>query len=356
MNRLLCGVVALLFPISADAADLPVKAAVPPLGNWAGLYVGAQVGGLSANTDFSDPFGGPIFGDKVGAPGFLGGGLIGYNWQAPQSPWVFGVEADVSGMDSEATNTCFGVSADAVNTTCRVRPEAAGTFSGRVGYAAGPAGHTLLYAKGGAAWAFEKIDLATNNSTAGRGGLPPIAFAATSNMFWGWTVGAGIEQALSAAWSLKFEYDYLGLNGRVANLGNLTVTPQEVITGATPAGSSSFTQGIQEAKLGVVYRWGANPWSSWESPHRVSAFPVKAAAPQIAWLPGWDVELGGRYFGGGGRFRTNSGQFVAGGAAFPSSISRLTYDDMQTSSGEFFGRIRHPLECVRQRVCRWRHI
>jgi opacity protein-like surface antigen/outer membrane protease len=343
MKRFLFGSAALLVPISASGADLPVKAAAAPPWNWAGLYVGAQVGGVSGTTDFSDPFGAPIFGDKVRSPGFFGGGQIGYNWQAPNSPWVFGLEADVSGLDSDETNTCFGVSADALNTTCRVRPEAAGTFTGRVGYAAGPAGHTLLYAKGGAAWAFDRIDLATNDDNSGRDGLPPIAFATTSKIFWGWTAGAGVEQALSSAWSLKFEYDYLGLGGNVANLGNLIVTPAKVVTGGTAPSSSGFTQNIQEFKLGVIYHWGANPWSSWnESPVRVSTFPVKVAAPQIAWLPGWNVELGGRYFGSWGQFHTDTGQFVAGGAAFPSNISRLTYDGIQTNSGEFFGRIDTP--------------
>ncbi|WP_247565691.1 outer membrane beta-barrel protein [Bradyrhizobium sp. 151] len=28
----------------------------------------------------------------------------------------------------------------------------------------------------------------------------------------GWTVGAGIEQALTPAWSLKFEYDYMSFD------------------------------------------------------------------------------------------------------------------------------------------------
>jgi opacity protein-like surface antigen len=118
MKRFLFGSVAFLVPISASGADLFVKAAAAPPWNWAGLYVGADIGGVSGTTDFSDPYGAPIFGDKVRAPGFIGGGQIGYNWQAAYSPWVFGLEADVSGLDSEGTNTCFAVSADALNTTC----------------------------------------------------------------------------------------------------------------------------------------------------------------------------------------------------------------------------------------------
>ena len=99
----------------ATDAGMPVKAPPPPpepaFWNWAGLYIGAHVGGALSIAKFSDPFGTPIYGDTVRSPGFLGGGEIGYNWQAPGSRWVLGVEADGSLMDFDGTNTCFAVSA-----------------------------------------------------------------------------------------------------------------------------------------------------------------------------------------------------------------------------------------------------
>src|SRR5664279_114661 len=85
------------------------------------------------------------------------------NWQAGGSPWVFGVEADLSGLSSDGTNTCFAVSLAAVDATCRVGPQVAGTFTGHVGYLVGSSHRTLVYLKGGIGWANERVDMALNN-------------------------------------------------------------------------------------------------------------------------------------------------------------------------------------------------
>jgi len=148
----------------AHAADMAVKAPQPPpvLWSWTGAYIGGQIGGSSGTTNFNDPFGTSIFGDHVRTPGFFDGGQIGYNWQVPGSPWVFGVEADISGMDSDGTVTCFAASTFTLNDTCRVRPQVQGTATARVGYAFGPAGHTLAYVKGGLAWVNDRVDMAMN--------------------------------------------------------------------------------------------------------------------------------------------------------------------------------------------------
>src|SRR5450830_1348712 len=92
-------------PPSADDTALaashaqPVANVPPPVWNWTGFYIGAHVGAAWGITNFSDPFGTSIFADKVTTPGFLAGGQIGYNWQAPNSPWVFGIEADLDWLD-----------------------------------------------------------------------------------------------------------------------------------------------------------------------------------------------------------------------------------------------------------------
>ena len=71
-------------------------APVPPAWLWTGFYGGVHVGAVAGIANFTDPFGSSIFGDNVTTPGFLAGGQIGYNWEAPNSPWVFGLEADLS--------------------------------------------------------------------------------------------------------------------------------------------------------------------------------------------------------------------------------------------------------------------
>jgi opacity protein-like surface antigen len=326
----------------APRAGMPVKAPPPPpapaFWNWAGLYIGGHVGGALNTTKFSDPFGASIYGDTVRSPAFLGGAQIGYNWQAPSSHWVFGVEADASLMASDGSNTCFAASAAIVNTTCRVRPQATGTLTGRIGYAFGPAGRTLIYGKGGLAWASDQMDMALNV-----GGINPAEKAASllsnnqSTTLWGETVGLGVEHALTPAWSVKAEYDYVDLGrSNVANLGNVSIMPLPPYTvGVVPPGTSGVSQNIQEMKLGLNYKWGADPRAAaWD------AGPV--IYPNVLPASGWEVEGGGRYFGSWGQFKKTFGLLQSLGLPNTSDLSRLTYDDMQTNSGEFFGRIDTP--------------
>jgi len=72
--------------------------------------------------------------------------------------------------------------------------------------ATGTDGRTLLYGKGGVAFLHNRLDATTNWGF----GVFPIATSSSNVSSWGWTVGAGIEQAVSPAWSVKLEYDYLG--------------------------------------------------------------------------------------------------------------------------------------------------
>jgi len=329
---------------NSAAADLPAAAPVhtqppPILWSWTGFYIGGHIGGASGITSFSDPFGSSIFGDKVRTPGFLAGGQIGYDWQAPSSNFVLGVETDISGFDSEGTSTCFAFSANAINSTCRVRPEVAATLTGRLGVAVGPSGHSLLYVKGGAAWANGTVDTATNNDLVGFSG--PNITSSTGNISnWGWTVGAGWEYALAPAWSLKVEYDYLSLGSvDVTNLGSAIINPSTGGTVATiPPATSSVSQNTHELKLGLNYRWGADPLAQWDgypSPSPVKALPA-------VWAAGWEIEGGGRYMYSWSQFHKDFGQFTSSGFPSISAVSRMTYDDMRTNSGEFFARLDSP--------------
>jgi hypothetical protein len=325
----------------ASARAMAVKAPPPLLPaywSWAGLYIGAHVGGALSVTNFSDPFGSSIYGDQVRSPGFLGGGQIGYNWQAASSPWVFGVEADASFMASDGDVTCFATSSAIITTTCHVQPQATGTFTGRVGYALGPYGRTLVYAKGGFGWANDEINMALSGLNVAPIRANAIQTGNSQNVtLWGGTVGVGVEQALTPAWSLKAEYDYLGLaRSNVANLGNVTIVdPVGVGVVSVPPGTSSVSQNIQEVKLGLNYKWGADPRASgWKADQ--PTYPIFTSAA------GWEVEGGGRYFVSWGRFQKDLGGLEFLGEPVSSMESRLTYNDMQTNSGEFFGRIDTP--------------
>jgi opacity protein-like surface antigen len=326
----------------APARALPVKAPPPPplpaYWNWAGLYVGGHVGAALSIANFSDPFGSTIYGDQVRSPGFLGGGQIGYNWQAPRSPWVFGVEADGSLMSSDGDVTCFAASFMITTTTCRVQPQATGTFTGRIGYALGPSGRTLVYAKGGLGWANDEINMALNGLNDGPTRASAIQTGNSQTVtLWGGTVGVGVEEALTPAWSLKAEYDYLDLGrGNITNIGGETLVgfAQPAIAPST----SGVSQNIHELKLGMNYKWGADPWAPGWSPGPIAYL---TRTPPLT-SAGWEVEGGGRYFASWGQFQKDLGGLKFLGEPASSMESRLTYDNMQTNSGEFFGRIETP--------------
>jgi len=188
----------------AVAADMNIVKASPvlPAWTWTGFYGGVHLAAGGGTENFSDPFGSSIFGDNVFTPGFLAGGQIGYNWQVPNSNLVMGVETDASWLTSDGTNTCLAFSGYFVSATCRARPNFVGDLTARVGWAYGLLNHSLIYVKGGAAGAHNQIDIATNNT-------PGLGLTTSSDFTKvGWTVGAGVEHAITPAWSVELEYNY----------------------------------------------------------------------------------------------------------------------------------------------------
>jgi outer membrane immunogenic protein len=221
-----------LFASASQAADMPVKAppVVAPVFTWAGFYIGAHAGAVHSRTDI-DPYTGPLFpaflsggvplilvvGINDTLPGardrdtsFIGGGQAGYNWQAGR--YVFGVEVDVSGTGIEntaiASNTRFpGTTASqTVTTTYTTEVDWMASFRGRLGYAFD---RVLVYATGGAAVAHVDV---TASTTVTHGpaviipATPQTLIGSDSDTRWGWTVGGGLQWAVTDAWSIGAEY------------------------------------------------------------------------------------------------------------------------------------------------------
>ena len=325
--------VALAASGSANAADMPVRNAPPPIWNWSGGYIGVHVGAQAGRTDFSDPYGSPIFGDYVRTPGFLAGGQIGYNWQAHGSSWVFGIEADAAGITSNGTNTCFAVSTRFLSSDCRVRPNATATLTGRIGQALGADGRTLVYAKGGLALVHNNLDITVGGDAGTDGGVIAIA-PATSTSYWraGGTVGGGVEHALTPAWSFKVEYDYLRFaSATAATPPTMHRVPPLV---DVPASTTDVRQDLHHVKVGLNYRLGTDPWTGW--PSAAPAYPVKGPVYKAppGWVPGWEFEAGARVSYSTGKFAWSIVQ--------PSPISRLSYDDLRGPAGELFQRLDSP--------------
>lgn len=337
------GLVAFALAGAASAADL---SAPPPLPvwTWTGGYVGGHIGALWGDTTFADPPGPSVFGDKVATPGFLGGWQAGYNWQVPQSRLVLGIEGDLSALASFGSNTCLASSGFFISANCRVAPNASATITPRIGFAIDPAQHTLLYVKGGFAAVHDHVDIASNAL------LGPDTDADGNMWKTGWTAGAGVERALAPAWSLRLEYDYLGLghSNVTTPLSFLQVIPGDAAGYVeTPPGTASVSQNVQEVKLGLNYRFGIDPFAHWATANWADAPPPSAASaawmpaiPRSTWLAGWEFEAGARYWYSSGKFQKD-----LGGTASPANanvlVSRLTYDSV-ANSGEVFARIESP--------------
>jgi outer membrane immunogenic protein len=223
---------------AAQAADLPRKAPVAPYAapfSWTGFYIGAHVGWGWSKTEWSDR----CFSDAPCVPGavtdaafgplgsynlngFLGGGQLGYNWQAGWA--VFGVEADASGTDIKGSGVCIHVSFQ-----CSSKIDALGTITARFG---GAVDRALLYVKGGGAWVHEKHTVSDSHDDSG----------AASETRWGWTVGAGLEYAFAPNWSGKVEYNFL-------DFGKDTIA-------FPPAMQAKLEQTVHTVKFGINYRFG----------------------------------------------------------------------------------------------------
>jgi outer membrane immunogenic protein len=242
---------------AANAADMALKAPPPPAGyNWTGFYIGAN-GGYSwgkASSSFTAGGAPAPFSSSQRMDGWLGGGQIGYNWQGPNSPWIFGLEADIQATGQRDTFTAPAIvlvpppgalplpTTTAIGSLTEKLPWF-GTVRGRIGFA--PAPRWMLYATGGLAFADVQSSGGVAVST-GFAGAPPIFTGATSATFnndrTGWTVGGGAEWAVSGAWSVKVEYLYMDFG--TVNNAFTAPAPVPVIGSSTHVTDNIFRVGL----------------------------------------------------------------------------------------------------------------
>ena len=226
---------------AASAADLPRRAAPPPVFTpvpvftWTGAYFGINAGyafdaSSRTNNTFAVPF--PYAAPGTVASfrnrsqdGFSGGGQIGYNWQlTPGSGVVIGVEADAQYLDFGRNRNNAFVSGAVAPGYYLTDPRGLssldffGTVRGRLGYAFD---RTLVYGTGGFAYGSGSADRSFGG------------YAGNDSFRTGWAAGGGIEYALptdsflnffrSSAVTLKVEGLYVNLDRNTRNQGAFVI-------------------------------------------------------------------------------------------------------------------------------------
>jgi len=219
--------IAALFAVAspgAFAADVPIRgpAAAPvpvmapiPFYNWTGFYIGGNLGGAWDRTTVTDNF----FDVSISntRSGFIGGGQIGYNWQfSPQ--FVLGVEWMFDGTDIRS-DTDAVVLSDGTVLTANAKVDWITTLAARFGWAAN---NWLFYGKAGGGWVHDSATV-----TAVSGGT--FFSASASDTKGGWLVGAGIEYGFAPSWTVRLEWDHIGLDD-VTHSGFVLRSPFDTIT------------------------------------------------------------------------------------------------------------------------------
>ncbi len=173
---------------AAQAADVEA----PAVYDWSGFYVGLQAGyawGDSQVDEINDD-GSLNQTQDYDHDGFVGGVHAGYNFD--MQGLLLGLEGDFEYADIQGDQD-FGGSDDETDKTI----EWLGSLRLRAGVTMDRA---LIYATGGVA--VGEVDMEASE---------PGLSISDSETAWGWTIGGGIEYALSDAISARIEYRYTDL-------------------------------------------------------------------------------------------------------------------------------------------------
>ena len=156
-----------------------------------------------------------------GQSGFIGGGQAGYNWQT--GAFVLGVVTDFDGTTLSknfnyssspftGTGVPFLLRGDTLNVNAKASLDWLGTTRAKVGFVVTPDNRLQIYGTGGVAY--------------GGGSAHFNVYDSNYNAYWagnpsstrvGWTVGAGVEYAITNNVTIGAEYLYV-------NLGNTHIT------------------------------------------------------------------------------------------------------------------------------------
>ncbi|ODT29986.1 MAG: hypothetical protein ABS35_07470 [Kaistia sp. SCN 65-12] len=167
------GVPAFAADVVMEEPPAPAPIAELPVASWAGPYAGINLGyGFSGRTKL------PGVGTNIKTDGFVGGGFVGYNWQADD--FVYGLEGDLG------YNGVKGSSGG-----LKSKSGLEGSLRARLGYSVTP--EILLYGTAGGAGKNVKIS---------------DSVASQSKGMFGWTAGVGTDIKITDNVFGRVEYRY----------------------------------------------------------------------------------------------------------------------------------------------------
>jgi outer membrane immunogenic protein len=240
-------------------------ASLPPV--WSGFYFGAHIGGASGLSDVTDVFeytSDPTAKNDFKLSGTLAGLQAGYMIET--GGVVFGIEAALGHMNANGTLTDDdlrgpGDTIPRIGATYGFSGDLYGELTGRIGVASDD---VLLYLKGGRAFLETRFnaDYEGENWTTTGGcynggcpGVPPnrsvFSFEDSDTLF-GWTIGAGLEFALSDQMTARIEYQHYDFGAMSYNYdGEYKI----LVNGASQLrGTLDADITLDVVKLGVNYK------------------------------------------------------------------------------------------------------
>ena len=191
MKKLLLAAAGLALSVSAAAAaDAPGCS-----DQWSGVYAGVHAGYMFGDTDTVGNSADAV-GD-VDLSGFLGGGIVGFNYQ--NCNWVFGVEGDMGFGEADGSDGAFN----------DIDLEPNGHLRARIGGIVD--NNMLLFAAAGLA-------VADMDAT-----IPGVGN--DSHIHYGFTVGAGVDYMIDPNWVIRAEYllDYYSSESYDYSAGNVDI-------------------------------------------------------------------------------------------------------------------------------------
>jgi outer membrane immunogenic protein len=252
----------------ASAADLSLKDTpeyYPPSLRWTGFYVGGHLGGAFTDVKVDDTYdynGDPFVSSTIDSTGLIVGLQLGYNIQ--RGNIVLGVEADLGYLDisgSESKDLINPMPNDRTNDIkgkYSVDGGLYGDLTGRLGYASDK---TLLYVKGGVAFLnadYNAHYVGQNWSTVSPSGCNCTSNASEfkfgkSETLVGWTIGVGLERALSENWSLKAEYQHFDFGSMSLDYSGSYEFKKNYYSKLK--GNTDIATTVDAVKVGVNYRF-----------------------------------------------------------------------------------------------------